>query len=164
MTTDTPMPPPDDSPLDLSLPGETSSQDETAAGDETLLPVESDGLHSVAQAAIEQSAIELARAFSDAISKDASPVDGTSTNPETDARLYVPESDRWRASIKTNSDREYCFSKKPGEEFFHLLMQGEIHLDNGDEKLCLNCAFLKGVLTTDRLFWQRSSSRGVRLP
>lgn len=74
---------------------------------------------------------------------------------EHDLRLYAPHPDEWRALLKQGWERDYCFAQNPGEDFFHLLMNGEIYLQRGDEKYCLNCALRRGYLTTDRMNWQR---------
>jgi len=81
------------------------------------------------------------------------------SEPETtpDRRLYVPGFETWSAHLKTDWEREYCFLQEPDEDFHHLLMAGEIHLQRGDEKYCLNCAMRSGFITSNRLFWQRGS-------
>jgi hypothetical protein len=71
-----------------------------------------------------------------------------------DVRLYVTDSTEWTAHIKEDSAKLYCYQKNPGEDFFHLIVDGEIYLAKGDEKYCLRCALRDGVATTDRLFWQ----------
>lgn len=76
-----------------------------------------------------------------------------------DVRLYVPDSEDWRACVKVDSEKAYCYQKNPGEDYFHLILGGEIFLMNGDEKLCLRCALRRGVVTTDRLFWQNRVRR-----
>lgn len=72
-----------------------------------------------------------------------------------DQRLYLPEHDRFRVRIMTGVEREYCFQKSPGQDYYHLIVPGELYVDSGDEKLCLNCALRRGIMTPDRLFWQR---------
>lgn len=74
--------------------------------------------------------------------------------PSEDCRLYVPETDNWTARILKGWDQVYCFSKNPGEEFYHLILHGEIYIQNGDEVYCLSCGLRDGLLTKDRLFWQ----------
>jgi len=76
----------------------------------------------------------------------------------TDHRLYVPEHEGWEARLKRSWDNEYCYSANPGEDYFHLLLNGEIYLQRGDEKYCLNCALRQGILTTNRLYWQRGGN------
>ncbi|MEC9010724.1 MAG: hypothetical protein VX877_15780, partial [Planctomycetota bacterium] len=42
-------------------------------------------------------------------------------DPAGDSRLFLPGWDEgWRVQLKTTWDREYCFSKNPDEEFYHL--------------------------------------------
>ena len=71
-----------------------------------------------------------------------------------DVRLYAPAPEGWQAKIKDGWERQYCFYKRPGEDYFHLLMSGEIYLIHGEETVCLMCALRRGIITTDRLFWQ----------
>ena len=75
--------------------------------------------------------------------------------PAVDQRLYVPEHEAWEARLKRSWENEYCYAANPGEDYFHLLLNGEIYLQHGDEKYCLNCALRRGILTGDRLYWQR---------
>ena len=77
----------------------------------------------------------------------------------TERRMYVPHFEGWSARIKTNWDKDYCFAKNPGEDYFHLLLCGEVFLENGAERLCLTCAQRRGVATNDRLYWQRGVRR-----
>ena len=70
-----------------------------------------------------------------------------------DRRLYLPDAQDWQARIKSGTT-EYCHLRNDGEDWFHLLIDGELYLQFGEEKLCLNCAVRRGVLTDHRLFWQ----------
>ena len=72
-----------------------------------------------------------------------------------DERLYVPHPEGWSAHVKRSSDKEYCYIKNPGEEFFHLLVIGEIYVERNGERLCLNCALRRGELTRNRTHWKR---------
>jgi hypothetical protein len=78
---------------------------------------------------------------------------------EYERRIYVPHFEGWTAKIKTSWDKDYCYSKNPGEDYFHLLLCGEVYLENGEERLCLNCAVRRSVATDDRLYWQRGARR-----
>ena len=78
-----------------------------------------------------------------------------------DRRLYLPAAEGWQVRVKSGP-REYCYYQSPGEDWFHTLVDGELFLQNGEEKICLNCALRRGVLTTDRLFWQ-TGRRPTRL-
>jgi hypothetical protein len=73
---------------------------------------------------------------------------------EGDCRLYQPDAEGWEAHIMRGSDRLYCYAKQPGQDYFHLIVPGEVFVQKGDEKLCLMCAVREGVLTTNRLHWQ----------
>lgn len=72
-----------------------------------------------------------------------------------DDRLYVPHPEGWTANIKRSSDKEYCYFKSPGEEYFHLLVIGEIYVERNGERLCLNCALRHAELTRNRTHWKR---------
>jgi hypothetical protein len=87
---------------------------------------------------------------------EPAPVAAASTPPTPlpDARLYVPNQEGWEAKIKLDTERVYCYAKLPGEEYFHLILNGEIFLQGEIEKYCLRCALRIGVATQDRLFWQ----------
>ena len=76
-----------------------------------------------------------------------------------DHRLYVPFPDGWMAHIKKDGTREYCYFKTPGEDWYHLLLPGEVFLQYGDQRFCLNCALRHRQATEDRLFWQRGGRR-----
>jgi len=76
-----------------------------------------------------------------------------------DARLYVPRNEGWTANIKRGWEKDYCYLQNPGEEYFHLILSGELYLQRGDEKYCLNCALRHGIVTSDRLYWQRLKRR-----
>lgn len=80
--------------------------------------------------------------------------EGNSPAAPPDARVYVPMPEGWQARIKQGWEKDYCFAKNPGEDWFHLLLNGEVYVQHGDEKYCLNCALRRGILTHDRLYWQ----------
>ena len=75
-------------------------------------------------------------------------------DPEPDTRLYVPDNEDWNVLIKRDSERIYCYSKHPGEDWFHLILSGEIYMARQHERYCLRCALRLNFLTQDRLFWQ----------
>lgn len=81
-------------------------------------------------------------------------------SPPDDRRLYVPHPDTWTVRVKPSFDREYCHAKFPGEPHYHLLMGGEVHLDNGEQKFCLICALRLGLVTLDRTYWQKGRAEG----
>lgn len=95
----------------------------------------------------------------DAIPSNSSsdlPDSTTSPNddPVPDTRLYVPDHEEWDVRIKRDSDRIYCYSKHPGQDWFHLILSGEIYVTRQHERYCLRCALRMNFLTQDRLFWQ----------
>ena len=71
-----------------------------------------------------------------------------------DVRLYIPEPHVWTARVKLGWEKEYCYAKLPGQDYLHLLVSGEIFIESRDERLCLTCALRRGVITTDRMYWQ----------
>ncbi len=60
-------------------------------------------------------------------------------------RMYLAEPG-WRIDVKAGSDREFCYTMKPGQDFYHRLLDGEIYLHRHAEKLCLECAARRGLL------------------
>lgn len=77
---------------------------------------------------------------------------------ERDFRLYAPYPEGWDVRIKRDWERDYCFRKRPGEDYFHLLQNGEIYMQRGTERYCLNCSVKMGILSEDRLHWQHRPS------
>ena len=73
----------------------------------------------------------------------------------SEARLYVSDPAGWEVHIKRGWDKEYCFFQNPDEDYFHLLMAGEIYLERDTEKVCLTCALRHGFVTAERLTWQK---------
>lgn len=90
---------------------------------------------------------------------DLIPPDPAINDDVPDIRLYIAQPEGWSAFVKQSWDKEYCFHKKPGEEFFHLLMHGEVYLEKDGERLCLQCALRHGTVTHERLNWQKGGKR-----
>jgi len=80
---------------------------------------------------------------------------------ESDPRLYVSSSEGWHAHLKHGWEKEYCYLQNPGEDFFHLLVNGEIYLQRGHEKFCLKCALRRGIVSNDRMNWQYGAEDGL---
>jgi hypothetical protein len=78
-----------------------------------------------------------------------------------EARLYVPEHQGWTATIKQGWSKEYCCLQRPGEDFYHLLVSGEIYLQHGTEKYCLACSLRHGFATRERNHWQKETGATV---
>ncbi len=72
------------------------------------------------------------------------PIENT-TSRESPPRLYVFEPG-WRVSIKRGSHREFCYMMAPGQDYYHRLLDGELFLHHGDERLCLSCAVHRGII------------------
>ena len=77
-----------------------------------------------------------------------------------DIRVYVAHPEGWSAHVKRSWDKEYCFQKRPGEDYFHLLMHGEVYLEHDEERYCLQCALRRGILTHNRVNWVKGSQPG----
>lgn len=43
-------------------------------------------------------------------------------------------------------------------------MGGEFHLDNGEQKYCLECALRMGLITDNRTYWQKQAGESVTPP
>lgn len=78
---------------------------------------------------------------------------------EQDIRLYVLEPENWQARVKQDWEKEYCYQKNPGEDYFHRLVAGEVFFQREDERYCLNCALRRGIVTYDRLNWQHGTKK-----
>lgn len=84
--------------------------------------------------------------------------------PAEDRRLYLPHPENWMVKAKQSYDREYCHAKFPGEDHYHLLVGGELHLDNGEQKYCLDCAVRLEIISLDRMYWQKGRASDVAPP
>ncbi len=61
-------------------------------------------------------------------------------------RIFIREPG-WRVEAKIGSERTFCHLISPGQDYHHRLVDGEIYLKRGDEKLCLRCATRQGLLS-----------------
>ncbi len=66
--------------------------------------------------------------------------------PPTLPRLFLFEPG-WRVGMKVGSEREFCHSTAPDQDHYHRLMDGEVFLYRGDDKLCMPCASRRGLVT-----------------
>jgi hypothetical protein len=78
-----------------------------------------------------------------------------------EVRLFVPEHQGWTAAIKQGWSKEYCCLQRPGEDFYHLLVSGEIYLQRGTEKYCLDCSLRHGFATRERTYWQKETGATI---
>ncbi len=60
-------------------------------------------------------------------------------------RMFIFERG-WTVGVKTGSQRELCHMMAPGQEFYHRLGDGEVFVQQSTEKLCLACAFRRGLI------------------
>jgi hypothetical protein len=61
------------------------------------------------------------------------------------SRLFLREPG-WRIGLKNGNAREFCYQTAPGQDFYHRLLDGELYVFHGDERLCLACAQRRGLL------------------
>jgi len=64
------------------------------------------------------------------------------------SRMYLAEPG-WRIGVKVGSDREFCYNRAPGQDFYHRLLDGEVFLQRAEEKLCVACASRRGLIATE---------------
>jgi hypothetical protein len=76
----------------------------------------------------------------------AVPDASTVASPSGPRRVFLFEPG-WRIELKLGSEREFCYVMAPGQEYYHRLLDGEIYLVRGDERLCLACAERRGLLS-----------------
>ncbi len=64
------------------------------------------------------------------------------------SRMYLAEPG-WRVFVKVGSDREFCYNRAPGQDYYHRLLDGEVFLHRADEKLCVACASRRGLIASE---------------
>jgi hypothetical protein len=80
----------------------------------------------------------------DSLQRDSFPeADGDAAAPPR--RMFVFERG-WSIRVKTGSHRELCHMMAPGQDFYHRLGDGEVFVVQNTEKLCLACAFRRGLI------------------
>jgi len=52
----------------------------------------------------------------------------------------------WSVGVKSGSHREFCYMMAPGQNFYHRLLDCEMFLVRGEERLCLACAARRGLI------------------
>jgi hypothetical protein len=67
------------------------------------------------------------------------------TETLTGTRIFLREPG-WQVAVKVGSERSFCFMMAPGQDHYHRLLDGEIYVFHGDERLCLRCAERRGLL------------------
>jgi hypothetical protein len=63
-------------------------------------------------------------------------------------RMFLAEPG-WRIGVKSGSDREFCYMRAPGQDFYHRLLDSEVFVYRDDERLCLACAARRGLLVNE---------------
>jgi hypothetical protein len=53
----------------------------------------------------------------------------------------------WSVGLKLGSERSFCSIKSPGQDYYHRLLDGELFICQGDERICFVCAERRGMLT-----------------
>ena len=91
--------------------------------------------------------------------RDSDPeADGDAAAPPR--RMFVFERG-WSIAVKTGSHRELCHMVAPGQDFYHRLGDGEVFVVQDTEKLCLPCAFRRGLIAFDPKRLRDSLAPGI---
>ena len=53
----------------------------------------------------------------------------------------------WSVGLKMGSERSFCSMKSPGQDYYHRLLDGELFVTQGDERVCFVCAERRGLLS-----------------
>jgi hypothetical protein len=61
-------------------------------------------------------------------------------------RLFLREPG-WSVALKVGSERNFCYTMAPGQDYYHRLLDGEIYIYSGEERICLACAVRRGLLS-----------------
>jgi hypothetical protein len=88
----------------------------------------------------------------EAESRPSDPGPAQSSPPQ---RLFLHEPG-WTVALKLGSERVFCYQMAPGQDYYHRLLDGEIYIHHGDERLCLACAERRGLMSYE--------PRGLRTP
>ena len=55
----------------------------------------------------------------------------------------------WSVGLKMGSERSFCSMKSPGQDYYHRLLDGELFVTQGDERVCFVCAERRGLLSSE---------------
>ncbi len=75
--------------------------------------------------------------------------------PQSPRRVFLFEAG-WNVALKVGSERVFCYMMAPGQDYYHRLLDGEVYLYHGVERVCLACAERRGLLSRE--------PRGLREP
>ena len=79
-------------------------------------------------------------------------------------RVFVRESG-WRVALKVGSEKTFCYQMAPGEDHYHRLLDGEVYVYHGEERLCLPCAERRGLIVfAPRLLREQMAEIEVETP
>jgi hypothetical protein len=53
----------------------------------------------------------------------------------------------WTVGLKVGSERSFCSTKAPGQDYYHRLLDGELFIAQGDERVCFVCAEKRGLIS-----------------
>ena len=82
------------------------------------------------------------------------------SSPSGPRRIFLNEPG-WGVELKIGSERMFCYMMLPGQDYYHRLLDGEIYLRRGDERLCLACAERLGLLSFEPKLLRSSSTMTV---
>jgi hypothetical protein len=74
--------------------------------------------------------------------------EGKDDDADSPRRMFLFEPG-WHIGVKTGSQREFCHTRAPGQDFYHRLLDGEIFLQREDERLCVPCARRRGLISAE---------------
>jgi hypothetical protein len=67
---------------------------------------------------------------------------------ESPRRMFLAEPG-WQIGVKIGSQREFCYTRAPGQDYYHRLLDGEVFVQRDDERLCLACATRRGLVVAE---------------
>jgi hypothetical protein len=84
--------------------------------------------------------------FADARPPYEEPEEDSAIFPQS--RMFLAEPG-WRVGLKVGSDREFCYNRAPGQDYYHRILDGEVFLHRAEEKLCVACASRRGLIAAE---------------
>ncbi len=80
-------------------------------------------------------------------SKYQEPAQGVGLSSVPGPRRVFLKEPGWRVGHKVGSERSFCYMMAPGQDYYHRLVDGELFVYHGDERICLACAERRGLLS-----------------
>jgi hypothetical protein len=88
-------------------------------------------------------------------------------SPSNPDRIYLHETG-WQVGLKSGSERVFCHTANPGEDFYHRFADGEVFFQRDEERICAACALRRGVITHEPKllpqFVDPREFKGAKLP